>query len=520
MSKNSNFQEIHGQSAKKGGFRLHRAGHDPRAAALTVLAQVLDCRADSQAALDEVLRSPLLTPSDKRLCTELVYGVLRRYIALEDFANGFLSKPEKLPVEMRLALLQALYEMACLRIPHHASVGWTVTHVRNRFGQGLSRVANGALRSMQRSLDEFGNPRRVLRDKSAAEDVLARFFAVPAWIVALWLRHYGLEATHALLEAAQGPAPSGLRLNRARADWERTKAALIALYEPDQVKESQCPPTAATGVSEERIKARDRHGDSVAADEIAIEKNVLGAMLLKPLAPSEDKLFLAGACGLAFPGPLPWQTRALLQEGRASRQSAASYEVLEVFEPASWRLPIWDCCAGRGGKTLALLEQGIAVDLASDPSKHRLGALAEAYAHLELAAPPCPEVLPLSVEEAAARMAEQPCPRTFGTILIDAPCSGLGTLSRRPEIRFRRTPGDLDHLVETQKRILTLAWERLEPGGSIVYLTCTLNPAENEGQVASFLEQHENAELSREFQTDFWSPLREFFYGAQIRKRP
>ena len=519
MTNSSNSQEIRGQSAKKGGaLRLHRAGHDPRAAALTVLAQVLGGRADSQASLDEALRSPLLTPTDKRLCTELVYGVLRRYIALEDFANGFLSKPDKLPAEMRLALLQALYEMACLRIPHHASVGWTVTHIRNRFGQGLSRVANGALRSMQRSLDEFGNPRRALRDASAPEDVLARFFAVPVWIVELWLRHYGLEATHALLEAAQGPAPSGLRLNRACPDWEQTKADLIALYEPEQVKESANLRAAGTGIADN--PARARHGDFAPGDATAIEKGDLGAILLKPPAASEEKLFLAGACGLAFPGPLPWQTRALLQEGKASRQSAASYEVLEAFKPASWLLPVWDCCAGRGGKTLALLEQGIAVELASDPSEHRLKALSEEYARLKLAAPPCPEVLPLSVEEAAGRLAGEPCPRTFGTIVIDAPCSGLGTLSRRPEIRFRRAPGDLDKLADTQRRILDLAWEHLAPGGSIVYLTCTLNPAENEGQVANFLEQHENAELSQEFQTDFSSPLREFFYGAQIKKRP
>ena len=512
MPKNSKPQKVRGQSAKKGGsLRLHRAGHDPRAAALSVLTQVLDSRADSQAALDGALRSPLLTPTDKRLCTELVYGVLRRYIALEDFAGGFLSKPDKLPAEMRLALLQALYEMACLRIPHHASVGWTVTHIRNRFGQGLSRVANGALRSMQRSLNDFGDPRRVLRDANAAEDILARFFAVPAWIVALWLRHYGLEATRALLEAAQEPAPSGLRLNRARPGWERTKAALVALYEPEQIKESARPDVAGTGISGRGTGA----GDDAPGEARAMEKSDLGAILLKPPAASEGKLFLAGACGLAFAGPLPWQTRELLQEGKASRQSAASYEVLEAFEPASWRLPVWDCCAGRGGKTLALIERGVAVSLASDPSEHRLNVLAEEYARLALTAPPCPEVVPLAVEETAARLAG----RTFGTILIDAPCSGLGTLSRRPEIRFRRTPGDLDKLADTQKRILALAWERLEAGGSIVYLTCTLNPAENEEQVAAFLEQHENAELLREFQTDFSSPLREFFYGAQIRKR-
>ena len=504
-----NKDSTEGPARVKGrSFRLHRAEHDPRAAALAVLSQVMFGNADSQAALDEALRSPSLVPTDKRLCTELVYGILRRYMALESFAGGFLRNPAKLPGEMRLALLLALYEMACLRIPHHASVGWAVDHVRNRFGQGLAKVANGTLRAMQRALGEFVNP-RFDQTGASEEERLSRLFAVPVWIVRLWLHSYGPEAARILLDAAGHPAPVGLRLNRARPDWEQTKNELVRLHKSEQVKKADAAATTPASAG----NASGRPGKSAGVEADASELSDM-----QDSASSGARLFLTGSCGLGFSGALPWQARTLFKEGKASRQSAASYEVLEAFEPGSWQLPIWDCCAGRGGKTLPLLEQGIAVELASDPSVQRLNALPEEYARLGLTNPPCPAILPLSVEETAARLAEQRPLRSFGTILIDAPCSGLGTLSRRPEVRFRRTQADLDTLAGMQKKILALAWAYLQAGGSLVYLTCTLNPAENEAQVADFLAAHSNAELLKEFRTDFSSPLREFFYGARIKK--
>jgi 16S rRNA (cytosine967-C5)-methyltransferase len=424
-----------------------------------VLSQVMFGNADSQAALDEALRSPLLAPVDKRLCTELVYGALRRYISLKAFAEQFLRRPDKLPAEMRLTLLLALYEMQYLRIPHHACVGRAVNHVRNRFGQRLAGVANGALRAMQRALAEQAHAQAADSSECADAQQLSRLFAMPLWIVQLWLRSYGVQSTRILLNAALHPAPSGLRLNRAHADWEQAKKTLVQRYGP----------------------------------------------------------FLVDSCALAFAGVLPWEARELLREGKACRQSAAANEALAVFSPDSWQLPIWDCCAGRGGKTLALLEQGIAVELASDQSQQRLRALPEEYARLGLRHPPCPTLLPLAVDKADAYLREQASPPRFGTILVDAPCSGLGTLSRRPEIRFRRTQEDLDTLAHLQKNILNRLWNCLKPGGSLVYLTCTLNPAENHLQIADFLATHSNAELLQEFQTDFTSPLREFFYGARMR---
>lgn len=465
----------------------HKAGHDPRAAALLALNRVLDENTDSQAALDGVLGSIRLVPTDKRLCTELVYGVLRWYLRLRGFSEYFLTKPDKLPAEMRLVLIMALYEMVFLRVPHHAAVNWAVGHVRNRFGKGLAGVTNGALRSMQRKLAEFHGP-----SGGTSQPLHARH-AMPKWIASLWVESYGEEAAKQLLAASQNAPPTGLRLNRLRPQWPSLLKELLGEY----------------------------------AEE---------ASLMEPAL-------------LSFSGPLPWQARTLLKEGRASRQSGASYAALEAFAPATWSKPIWDCCAGRGGKTLALLEQGIPVSLASDPSKQRLSNLSKEYERITqnpeksdtqaqegaqpLSPPPCPPTIAFDAsedaqalakalaaadtpeEQAATPILDSTLP-VFGTILIDAPCSGLGTMARRPEIRLRRTQEDVARLAALQREILDATWQSLRPGGRIIYLTCTVSPAENENQIAAFIQDHKDARLEKEYRTPFDSPLQEFFYGASI----
>ncbi len=440
---------------------LLKADHNPRVAALVALTKVLENKADSQAALSGVLDSPRLMPVDKRLCTELVYGVLRRLPQLETFSLRYLQKPEKLPAEMRLTLYAALYEAAFLRTPRRALVHSAVEHVRNRFGKGLAGVANAVLRNMLHDLKAFHNPPA---DFFTHDDERTAFIhAAPLWLVQFWNNAYGRETALLLLEASGRNAPTGLRLNRVRPDWEAVRAALLANADPER-------PVQA-----------------------------------------------AGPAGLAFPAALPPAAKGLLRSNAAVRQSAAAYEALEAFGPAAWPQPIWDCCAGRGGKTLALLEQGIPVALASDPSS-RLQALEEEYARLTPKSP-LPVLATAPAQEVFRDNAPAGLPQDvrFGTILVDAPCSGLGTLARRPEIRLRRTEEDVVRLLRTQREILDAVAKRLRPGGLLIYMTCTLNPAENQGQVADFLSRHPNARLESEYATPPDSPLGEFFYAAGIR---
>jgi 16S rRNA (cytosine967-C5)-methyltransferase len=79
---------------------------------------------------------------------------------------------------------------------------------------------------------------------------------------------------------------------------------------------------------------------------------------------------------------------------------------------------------------------------------------------------------------------------TADAVLVDAPCSGLGTLRQHPEIRWRRTADDIRSLATLQRRLLNAAAERVGPGGALVYATCTISAAENADVVASFVAEH------------------------------
>jgi len=89
-------------------------------------------------------------------------------------------------------------------------------------------------------------------------------------------------------------------------------------------------------------------------------------------------------------------------------------------------------------------------------------------------------------------------PESFDRVLADVPCSGLGDLSHKPEIRYHVTPESIDDLIRTQKAILHAAGQMVKPGGILVYSTCTLNRKENEGQVQMFLKENPAFSLIRE----------------------
>jgi 16S rRNA (cytosine967-C5)-methyltransferase len=496
------------------------------------LAAVLDSGTDSQAAVDAAVRSAAMVPTDKRLCTELVYGTLRRYLRLEWFAGRFLRKPEKLPGELRLVLLMALNELAFLRIPPHATLGWAVSHARHRFGQGLAGVTNGVLRSMQRALPEFHAASLYARNFSSLEEQLACIYAMPLWIASLWMECYGLEETLALLDASQEPAPSGLRLNRLRPDWRETRETLLRTCHKGDM--AQDMPVAGRNRSTGPEAAAVAAGLPLLRQARMAENPVDGERDAAPPdaeVPGTPGVMAVGICGLAFDGSLPWQAKILLQDGGATRQSAASYDALEALAPESWPGPVWDCCAGSGGKTLVLLEMGVPVALAGDTSCARLERLRAALTLRKEELASSGAALPLLLAGSAldwrpASSASPANPATghterlpdaFGTVLIDAPCSGLGTLARRPEIRLRRVPQDAATLVVAQRGLLDAAAGHLRPGGCIAYITCTRNPAENEEQIAYFLSAHPGSRLETEYATPANSPLREFFYGARIR---
>lgn len=428
---------------------------------------LMDAGLPVQAAVDSVLSASALAPRERRLVAELVYGCARERIRCEAILGRLLRKPEGLPRPMLHCLAIAVHSLLFQsRIPAHAAISEAVRQVGRLYGQRLARVANGVLRSLQRLGDApldvawYADPRDApgLRAWRAA----CRFWSLPGSIADLWRDAYGDEAALALMRRSFARPWTGIRINA-------------------------------------------QHPKGTALRE-ALEASV-----------AEAERASLGPWGLAFaPGSLPEEALGeplarLREQGLLDFQSAGSQAVLLELGLTQWQKPVWDACGGVGGKSLALLEAGVPVRLASDMSAKRLNLLLATLARRGAA----------QTAVTLADAARPPLRRWQGNILVDAPCSGLGVLARRPDIRFpgRRDAKALRAYAQTQQRILSELSVRLAQGCELAYLTCTLNPAENEAVVERMLAQDRGLELLRTWTTPLSHPWLEGMFGAVLRRR-
>lgn len=420
---------------------------NPRLAALQAIAAV-DAGKTAQEAVASAGAS--LAGTDRALFSDLVYGALRNRMAAQFLLKKVIARPQKLPPAMRIALEMAVYSMLHQnKTPDYAAVNETVKLIKKKFGQTLARVANGALRSLLRL--DMNDPHLYGEGPLA----LSLRHSLPHAIYGLWTAAYGEEAANALLVRSSKRPYTGLRVNMQAQNGKALHDGLLK----------------TPGVQH------------------------------------------IGRAGVAFgPGQLPEiilgkELRAWEEEGVLSFQSATSMLILEKLDiPGD--VPIWDACAGAGGKTVALLEAGVDIPIASDTSLKRLAMLATQCKRLRLEHP----------RLFMANAARPPLKQWHGNILADVPCSGLGVLGRRPDIKGRWSAGGTAGLVRLQAEILAGLAALLEPGRELFYVTCTLNPEENERQVERLLAGSPQLELMKIWQTPHDHPWLEGMFGARIKK--
>jgi 16S rRNA (cytosine967-C5)-methyltransferase len=200
-----------------------------------------------------------------------------------------------------------------------------------------------------------------------------------------------------------------------------------------------------------------------------------------------DALARAEAAGLA-PRPLPVPGAWQAAEGRVAElaevgviypqdEGSQMVALLAVAEGVTL-----DACAAPGGKALLLGDEigGRGLVIAGEGSKHRARTLAKLIRRWGSR----------NVLAACADVLRPPFRRRFASVLVDAPCSGLGTLSRHPDIRWRANPADLARHADRQREMLAAAAPLVAEGGKLVYATCSSEPEENEGVVEAFLTHH------------------------------
>lgn len=366
-----------------------------------------------------------LEPGDRALCHELVLGVLRRQLWLDRALAHFAGRePASLDAPVRRALRLGLYQLRFLtRTPAHAAVNESVQIVRAARLRSAAPLVNAVLRRATREPDY--DPAAGIED---AVERIAVETSHPAWLIARWIEAFGLEETHAFARSNNEPAPVAFRVNPLREDSETVVERL----------------RAAGAVTEE---------SRVAPGAWRVERSSAEASAL---------------------------LRSLAGEGSVYMQDEASQLVAHVLGPREGER-VLDACSAPGSKTThaAVLMRDRGLVVAGDVHRHRLRVVAESAARQGL-----------DIVRAVALDAEESLPfaeESFDRVLVDAPCTGTGTLRHNPEIRWRITPHDVSELSARQLKILSNAARAVRPGGRLVYSTCSVEPEENEAVAARFL---------------------------------
>jgi 16S rRNA (cytosine967-C5)-methyltransferase len=405
----------------------HRSLSDnPRRLAVDILNRVDGEQAYAEPLLDAVLAAGRPAgDADRGLLTFLVYGALRLRGFLDFLIDRlYKRKADALDGRIRNILRVALYQVCFADKIPAYAAIDEAVNMTKRLFPGREKLVNAISRNALRGMSDVTFP--ALETDPAGH--ISIVHSHPRWLVERWIGSFGIEETLALCKADNETPPLTLRVNRLKA-------------------------------------TRD----------VMLERLARSGQEVKPTVYSPDGIILA-------------KPRVSLREmpdvaaGFLYVQDEASQLVSRLLAPQRGE-QVLDLCSGSGGKTIhlaALMENEgelVAADIhpgklaALDLTAKRWGITAAKTALVDAADAAGPSGL-----------------GAFDRVLVDAPCSGLGTLRRNPEIRWHLTAQKLGEFPPLQKRILANAAACVKKGGLLLYSTCSVMPEENEGVVEAFLD--------------------------------
>jgi len=403
-----------------------------RRLASEILLKVDIQKAYSDILLDQRIKTQRLQERDRALLTELVYGTLRWRGAIDAHLSPHLRRPlAETDPFIRNLLRVTLYQLHFLDKIPDYAAVNEAVQIAKQHKGG--KVA-GFVNGALRNFLRGKHETATPHPSDDSVATLAREYSHPEWLVERWLDYFGLEGAKALMRANNERSPRVLRVNTLKSN----RKTLLDLFEENGV--------------------------------IAVATQWSPEGLWVQLGSAVDGL----------PG---------FHHGLFQVQGEASQLVTHLLAPQSGE-HVLDACAAPGGKTthIAELMNDAGEVTALDISARGIEKIHENAARLGLTS-----IRALRAD--ASRDFPGSFLGHFDRVLVDAPCSGLGTLRSNPEIKWHRNPSDIERLGRLQEKILDRVAPCLKPGGVIVYSTCTLTRDENEQVVESFLQAHREFEL-------------------------
>ena len=436
--------------------------------------------------------------SNKGFIREIVYGVTENKIYLDYILDKFIKKgAAKTKLQALIILRMGVYQILFMNsVPNYAAVNESVALAR-RFARGTDGFINGVLRNFIRNMDSASEI-----DVKGQLEYLSIRYSCQLKLVEELVSMLGFEHAKMLLEHAGHRPPLSIRVNVAKisvkelADRLRANGFEIegsklsdrvllvkggALTEANEYKEG-----LFSIQSEESCAIADfadAKSTELVIDLCAAPGGKAAAMAEQMLKPSTSTEPLTKT----EPGKQPSTSTEPLTETEPGKQPSTSTEPLTKTEPGI-----------ASGKVIAL-----------ELYEHRAALIEATARRLGL------ENIEVRCQDAVEQIDE--LVGKADLVLADVPCSGLGVIRRKPEMKYR-DEFDFDELVEIQKSILETGSSYLKPGGRLIYSTCTINPRENELMVKDFLERHEEFISEKEVKLSPFDNGYDGFYMNKLKK--
>lgn len=379
----------------------------------------------SNLVLDNLLSGSELAPRDKAFCTALFYGVLERRITLD----AVLQKYCRQPLKKLMPQVRELLRVAVYQIIYLDVPSSAAVNESVELSKKMKcGHASAFINGVLRSfLRDGGNLDGILPPRETDEAAwLSLNYSAPLWLVQLWLADYGAEQAEGILSAAVNRPPLYLRVNTTKNNPEELAEAL-----------------RKKGME---VVLRGDIGNCLEVDKTG---------------------------EIDYP--------VLYKRGHFTVQDISSQLAVQAVQ-AQPGMRCLDVCAAPGGKsfTLAQLMENTGEIVASDLHEFKSKLIREGAKRLGLG------IITTAVGDASVYNEKL---GLFDRVLCDVPCSGLGIIRRKPEIRYK-DPDELAGLPEMQYKILENSSKYVKVGGALLYSTCTLRRAENDALVQRFLHEH------------------------------
>ena len=397
-----------------------------RKLALRILDEIDQTHDFSHLVVNRTFQRYDIESADRRFVSHIVFGVLENKLLLDYYIRKLSAQRfSRIDPSIVNILRMGLYQLVYMTKVPDSAAVDESVKLAKGITAKDSSFVNGILRTFLRSNKTIELPDR---NKHLVTHLGIKY-SFPEWLVEMWLKAYGEKTTEGLLEASNRTPQLTLRVNTLQTDLETLQTKLDAVGIVS--KQSELVPIGLVIESLNNLAMQEIPGYSE------------GDFIIQDIS---------SMCVAHLSGVKDDQT-------------------------------VLDVCAAPGGKTthMAQLMHNSGRIIARDNQADKLETINENVTRLK--------IKNVIVEQYDALTLDESLINTIDVVLVDAPCSGLGIIRRKPDIKYNKTPEGLVGLSDIQKGILKNAAEYVKVGGTLIYSTCTLNPAENQDVVNWFLKQ-------------------------------